>query len=403
MMNYEYILVRYGEMTTKGKNRSKFVSTLKDNVKHKLKKFKNIKIEATHDRMYIQLNGEDHEAIAERLQDVFGIHKFNLAMKVPTDLEEIKKGALAAFLQLKREVKTFKITVHRSYKHFPMQTMEILPEIGGYVLQNTEDITVDVHNPDVNIRVEIRSGYSYIMCDERMGAGGLPVGVGGKVMLLLSGGIDSPVAAYLTMKRGVSVEAVHFHSPPFTSERAKQKVIDLAQELTKYCKRVTLHLVPFTEVQKTIHKEVPSSYSMTVMRRMMMRIAERIAEERNALALTTGESLGQVASQTLDSMYTINEVTNYPVIRPLIAMDKLEIIKIAHEIGTYETSIRPYEDCCTVFTPASPATKPKREKANKFESYYDFTPLIEEAVANTEKMVLQTVEVAEEEQFEDLF
>ncbi|CAM4213718.1 thiamine biosynthesis protein ThiI [Bacillus manliponensis] len=403
MMNYEYILVRYGEMTTKGKNRSKFVSTLKDNVKHKLKKFKNIKVEATHDRMYIQLNGEDHEAIAEHLQDVFGIHKFNLAMKVPTDLEEIKKGALAAFLQLKHEVKTFKITVHRSYKHFPMQTMEILPEIGGYVLQNTEDITVDVHNPDVNIRVEIRSGYSYIMCDERMGAGGLPVGVGGKVMLLLSGGIDSPVAAYLTMKRGVSVEAVHFHSPPFTSERAKQKVIDLAQELTKYCKRVTLHLVPFTEVQKTIHKEVPSSYSMTVMRRMMMRIAERIAEERNALALTTGESLGQVASQTLDSMHTINEVTNYPVIRPLIAMDKLEIIKIAHEIGTYETSIRPYEDCCTVFTPASPATKPKREKANKFESYYDFTPLIEEAVANTEKMVLQTVEVAEEEQFEDLF
>lgn len=402
-MTYEYILVRYGEMTTKGKNRSKFVSTLKDNVKHKLKKFKNLKVEATHDRMYIQLNGEDHEAVAEHLKDVFGIHKFNLAMKVPTDLEEIKKGALAAFLQLQREVKTFKITVHRSYKHFPMQTMEILPEIGGYVLQNTEDIKVDVHNPDVNIRVEIRSGYSYIMCDERMGAGGLPVGVGGKVMLLLSGGIDSPVAAYLTMKRGVSVEAVHFHSPPFTSERAKQKVIDLAQELTKYCKRVTLHLVPFTEVQKAIHKEVPSSYSMTVMRRMMMRIAERIAEERNALALTTGESLGQVASQTLDSMHTINEVTNYPVIRPLIAMDKLEIIKIAHEIGTYETSIRPYEDCCTVFTPANPSTKPKREKANKFESYYDFTPLIEEAVANTEKMVLQTVEVAEEEQFEDLF
>ncbi|PGZ96607.1 tRNA 4-thiouridine(8) synthase ThiI [Bacillus pseudomycoides] len=403
MMTYEYILVRYGEMTTKGKNRSKFVSTLKDNVKHKLKKFTNLKIDATHDRMYIQLNGEDHEAVADKLQDVFGIHKFNLAMKVPTDLEEIKKGALAAFLQVKREVKTFKITVHRSYKHFPMQTMELLPEIGGYILQNTEDITVDVHNPDVNIRIEIRSGYSYIMCDERMGAGGLPVGVGGKVMLLLSGGIDSPVAAYLTMKRGVSVEAVHFHSPPFTSERAKQKVIDLAQELTKYCKRVTLHLVPFTEVQKTINKEIPSSYSMTIMRRMMMRIAERIAEERNALALATGESLGQVASQTLDSMHTINEVTNYPIIRPLIAMDKLEIIKIANQIGTYDISIRPYEDCCTVFTPASPTTKPKREKANKFESYYDFTPLIEEAVANTEKIVLQTVEVAEEEQFEDLF
>ena len=386
MMTYEYILVRYGEMTTKGKNRSKFVSTLKDNVKFKLKKFPNIKIDATHDRMYIQLNGEDHEAVSERLKDVFGIHKFNLAMKVPSELEDIKKGALAAFLQVKGDVKTFKITVHRSYKHFPMRTMELLPEIGG------------------NIRVEIRSGYSYIMCDERMGAGGLPVGVGGKVMVLLSGGIDSPVAAYLTMKRGVSVEAVHFHSPPFTSERAKQKVIDLAQELTKYCKRVTLHLVPFTEVQKTINKEIPSSYSMTVMRRMMMRITERIAEERNALAITTGESLGQVASQTLDSMHTINEVTNYPVIRPLITMDKLEIIKIAEEIGTYDISIRPYEDCCTVFTPASPATKPKREKANRFEAKYDFTPLIEEAVANTEQMVLQTVEVvAEEEKFEELF
>lgn len=403
MMTYEYILVRYGEMTTKGKNRSKFVSTLKDNVKFKLKKFKNIKIDATHDRMYIQLNGEDHEAIAERLKDVFGIHKFNLAMKVPTELEEIKKGALAALLQVKGEVNTFKMTVHRSYKHFPMKTMELLPEIGGYVLENTEDITVDVHNPDVNVRVEIRSGYSYIMCDERMGAGGLPVGVGGKVMLLLSGGIDSPVAAYLTMKRGVSVEAIHFQSPPFTSERATQKVIDLAQQLTKYSKRITLHLVPFTEVQKMINKEIPSSYSMTVMRRMMMRIAERVAEERNALALTTGESLGQVASQTLDSMHTINEVTNYPVIRPLITMDKLEIIKIAKEIETYDISIRPYEDCCTVFTPVNPSTKPKREKANRFESYHDFTPLIEEAVANVETMVLQTVEVAEEEQFEDLF
>ena len=404
MLKYEYILVRYGEMTTKGKNRSKFVSTLKDNVKFKLKKFPNIKIDATHDRMYIQLNGEDHEAISERLKDVFGIHKFNLAMKVPSELEDIKEGALAAFLQVKGDVKTFKITVHRSYKHFPMRTMELLPEIGGHILENTEDITVDVHNPDVNVRVEIRSGYSYIMCDERMGAGGLPVGVGGKVMVLLSGGIDSPVAAYLTMKRGVSVEAVHFHSPPFTSDRAKQKVIDLAQELTKYCKRVTLHLVPFTEVQKTINKEIPSSYSMTVMRRMMMRITERIAEERNALAITTGESLGQVASQTLDSMHTINEVTNYPVIRPLITMDKLEIIKIAEEIGTYDISIRPYEDCCTVFTPASPATKPKREKANRFEAKYDFTPLIDEAVANKETIVLQTVEVvAEEEKFEELF
>lgn len=401
-MKYDQILVRYGEMTTKGKNRSKFVSILKENIKHKLKKFKALEYEATRDRMYIKLNGEDHEEVSERLKDIFGIHTFSLALKVGTDLEEMKQGVLAAFLQTKKEVKTFKVSVHRAYKQFPMETNELNRELGAHILRNTEGITVDVHNPDINVRVEVRPEFTYIMCEERTGAGGIPVGTGGKVLLLLSGGIDSPVAGYLAMKRGVTLEAIHFHSPPFTSERAKQKVVDLAQQLTKYCKKITLHIVPFTEVQKAIHKQIPDSYTMTVMRRMMLRIAERIAAERNALALVTGESLGQVASQTLDSMHTINEVTNYPILRPLITMDKLEIMKIANEIDTYNISIRPYEDCCTIFTPPNPSTKPKREKANRFEQFYDFSSLIEEAVAHTEKMVLQMAELEIEEEFQEL-
>ncbi|MFD3445299.1 tRNA uracil 4-sulfurtransferase ThiI [Microbacteriaceae bacterium 4G12] len=402
-MNYNHILIRYGEMTTKGKNRSKFVSVLKENIKYKLKKFKNVEYETTRDRMYIKLNGENHEEISDRLQQIFGIHTFSLAMKVDTELEEIKRAALAAFLQVKKEVRTFKIAVHRSYKQFPLETNELNREIGGYILQNTENITVDLHHPDVKVRVEVRPEATYIMCEERAGAGGLPVGVGGKVMLLLSGGIDSPVAGYLVLKRGATIEAVHFHSPPFTSERAKQKVIDLAQQLTKYCKKVILHVVPFTEVQKAIHKEIPASYTMTIMRRMMMRITERIAEERGVLAIATGESLGQVASQTLDSMHTINEVTNYPILRPLITMDKLEIMKIARDIDTYDISIRPYEDCCTIFTPPNPTTKPTREKANRFEQFFDFNPLIEEAVANIEKLLLQTKEIKAEDEFQDLF
>lgn len=405
-MKYDYLLIRYGgELTTKGKNRSKFISILKENIKYRLKKFTSLQYEATRDRMYIQLNGEDHEAVAERLKDVFGIHSFSLSLKVDTELEAMKQGALAAFLetQKKKDVRTFKVSVHRAYKQFPLQTNELNREIGGYVLQNTDNITVDVHTPDVNVRVEVRSDFTYIMCDEQSGAGGLPVGAGGKVMLLLSGGIDSPVAGYLAMKRGVTLEAIHFHSPPFTSERAKQKVIDLTQELTKYCRRISLHVVPFTELQKAIHKQIPDSYTMTVMRRMMLRIAERIAQQRGALALVTGESLGQVASQTLDSMHTINEVTNYPILRPLITMDKLEIMKIANHIDTYNISILPYEDCCTIFTPPNPSTKPKREKASRFEGFGDFEPLLLEAIEQTETILIQAAEDKVVEEFKELF
>lgn len=388
-MNVEYILIRYGEMTTKGKNRGRFTSILRENVRNRLKSFENIKITATRDRMYIKLNGEDHEKVASSLKQVFGIHTFSYARKVDTELEAIKKGALQAIEELGDTVKTFKVNAQRSYKQFPLNTPQLNRELGGYILQNTEHLTVDVHNPDVAVRVEVRDDATYITCGEEYGAGGYPVGVGGKVMLLLSGGIDSPVAAYMLLKRGVSIEAIHFESPPFTSDRAKQKVIDLASTLTRYCKRVTLHVIPFTEVQKAIHKEMPASYTMTIMRRIMLQIAEKVSVERKALALATGESLGQVASQTLDSMHTINEVTNYPVLRPLLAMDKLEIMDIAKKIDTYDISIRPYEDCCTIFTPANPTTKPKRDKVARFESRFDFTDLINEAVSSKETLIFE--------------
>ncbi len=388
-MNVEYILIRYGEMTTKGKNRGRFTSILRENVRNRLKSFENIKITATRDRMYIKLNGEDHEKVAASLKQVFGIHTFSFARKVETELEAIKKGALQAIEELEDTVKTFKVNVQRSYKQFPLNTPQLNRELGGYILQNTEHLTVDVHKPDVAVRVEVRDDATYITCGEEYGAGGYPVGVGGKVMLLLSGGIDSPVAAYMLLKRGVSIEAIHFESPPFTSDRAKQKVTDLASKLTRYCRRVTLHVIPFTEVQKAIHKEMPASYTMTIMRRIMLQIAEKVSVERKALALATGESLGQVASQTLESMHTINEVTNYPVLRPLLAMDKLEIMDIAKKIDTYDISIRPYEDCCTIFTPANPTTKPKRDKVARFESRFDFTELINEAAASKETLIFE--------------
>ncbi|MDF2945439.1 MAG: thiamine biosynthesis/tRNA modification protein ThiI [Bacillales bacterium] len=402
-MEFNHILVRYGELSTKGRNRSKFVSALRENVQFRLKQFEKVKVKAERDRLYVELNGEPFELVMDELEKVFGIHTFNLALKTETDLEKIKEAVLYA-ADISNSAKTFKITVHRAFKRFPMDTYELQSELGAHVLINLQGkYTVDVRNPELNIRVEIREDASYVMLNERKGAGGYPVGVGGKAMLLLSGGIDSPVAAYLTMKRGVNVEFIHFHSPPFTSERSKQKVEDLAKVLSNYCRKVQLHIVPFTELQKAIHKDIPGSYTMTIMRRMMLRIAEEVAIKRKALALATGESLGQVASQTLDSMSTINEVTNMPVLRPLITMDKLEIMEIANKINTYNISIRPYEDCCTIFLPENPTTKPKKDKANVFESKFDFEPYIEDAVNNIETLSFVRGMSQEDQELEKLF
>ncbi|WP_243386042.1 tRNA uracil 4-sulfurtransferase ThiI [Bacillus kexueae] len=383
-MQYDHILIRYGEISLKGKNRKQFVDRLKRNVKSVLKKnFPNLEYQANRDRFFIKLNGEDGLKVADQLQLVFGIQSFSLALKTDTDLEAIKETALNAVKQLYKAGDTFKVSTKRADKTFPLTSDELNYELGRHILINTEDLTVDVHKPTIHVRVEVRHDSTYIMCRDYKGAGGLPVGSSGKAMLMISGGIDSPVAGYLSMKRGLKIEAVHFFSPPYTSERAKQKVIDLVEKLTEFGGDITLHIVPFTKIQETIQKNIMKNYSMTTTRRMMLQITDQLRQKRDALAIVTGESLGQVASQTLESMFTINEVTSTPVLRPLIAMDKTEIIEIADKIDTLEISNRPFEDCCTIFTPAMPKTKPRVEKVHKYESYTDFDSLVQEAVENT--------------------
>ncbi|ADC48777.1 thiamine biosynthesis protein ThiI [Alkalihalophilus pseudofirmus OF4] len=403
-MEYNHILIRFGELALKGKNRSFFEKQLLQNMKFTLKGLSNLTFKRTYGRIVIELNGENHEPVMEKLSNIFGIHSFSLALKVENDVDEMKKAALGILKeqQAAEGIKTFKITSKRAYKPFPIDSQQLNQMIGGYVLSQSEDISVDVHNPDLDIRVEVRETATYLTFGQYPGAGGLPVGTGGKVLLMLSGGIDSPVAGYLTMKRGARIEAVHFHSPPYTNERALQKVKDLAQTLTKYGSSIRLHLVPFTEIQQYLHKEAPSNYQMTLMRRMMLRISERIARERDILAIASGESLGQVASQTLHSMNTINEVTNLPIIRPLITMDKLEVIDIAKKIDTFETSILPFEDCCTIFLPSDSKTRPKREHANKFEKYLEFDKYVNDAVERTESVQITSVSKAEKD-MEDLF
>ncbi|ERN52316.1 tRNA uracil 4-sulfurtransferase ThiI [Alkalihalophilus marmarensis] len=403
-MEYNHILIRFGELALKGKNRSFFEKQLLQNMKFTLKGLSNLTFKRTYGRIVIELNGENHEPVMEKLSNIFGIHSFSLALKVENDVDEMKKAALGILKeqQAAEGIKTFKITSKRAYKPFPIDSQQLNQMIGGYVLSQSEDISVDVHNPDLDIRVEVRETATYLTFGQYPGAGGLPVGTGGKVLLMLSGGIDSPVAGYLTMKRGARIEAVHFHSPPYTNERALQKVKDLAQTLTKYGSSIRLHLVPFTEIQQYLHKEAPSNYQMTLMRRMMLRISERIARERDILAIASGESLGQVASQTLHSMNTINEVTNLPIIRPLITMDKLEVIDIAKKIDTFETSILPFEDCCTIFLPSDSKTRPKREHANKFEKYLAVDKYVNDAVERTESVQITSVSKAEKD-MEDLF
>lgn len=401
-MTHDHLVLRYGELALKGKNKKDFEAKLKQNVQQVLQPFPNVKVKRHFDRLYVLLNGEDYEPIVEKLQTVFGIHKISLAIKVDHVLEDMQHGALVALQETNQDAKTFKVTTKRPNKRFPYDSQKLNYLIGSYILSHTESLTVDVHHPDIEVRVEVKNDATYISCQHFEGAGGLPVGTSGKVMLLLSGGIDSPVAGYLTMKRGVEIEAVHFHSPPYTSERAKQKVEDLARVLTAFGGKIKLHVVHFTAVQEALKKEVPANYNMTIMRRIMLRITERLADQSGALAMATGESLGQVASQTLESMHTINEVTNYPVLRPLLAMDKVEITKISHKIGTYDISIRPYEDCCTIFLPPSPKTKPKREQANRFEQSLDIEALVNEALNQTDVITLQPG-MAHDEAFDELF
>ena len=398
-MQYDHILVRFGELTTKGKNRKVFIGKLVQNVRLALKEFEHLEYQRTYDRLYILLHDEDQDAVIEKLKKVFGIHSFSLAIKVDTDLEEIKKAA--AYLIENHEGNTFKIDTKRNDKSFPMMSQDINRVIAGHVFNHVhKPLKVDVHHPDLLIKIELRHDSTYIMNDVVMGAGGYPVGIGGKALLMLSGGIDSPVAGYLTLKRGVEIECIHFSSPPYTSERARDKVLRLVEKLTDYSPKIKVHIVPFTDLQLAIYDHCDESYAMTIMRRMMYRVAEGVAKKNHCLVLANGESIGQVASQTLESMNVINQVTRMPVIRPVVCMDKLEIIDTAKKIDTYDISIEPYEDCCTIFTPKQPATKPKQYKVDQYEADFDFMPLVEACIEGIETIV---VTKKQEQADEDLF
>lgn len=383
-MEANYILIRFGELTTKGKNRKLFTQKLLKNTKEILQEYKDLQYDLKHDRMYVILNGHNHIEVCKKIKKIFGIYSFSVAYKVERDLEKTKE--VVSNIINNDSGNTFKINTKRSDKSFPGHSQDINREIAGHVFHHmTRPLHVDVKNPDILITVEIRYDAIYIMDNVIKGAGGYPVGIGGKALLMLSGGIDSPVAGYLTLKRGVDIECIHFASPPYTNDFAREKVLDLVDKLKFYAHgSIKVHIIPFTKLQLAIYDHCDESYAMTVMRRMMYRIAERIALKNHCLVLVNGESIGQVASQTLNSMQVINEVVKIPVLRPVVCMDKLEIIDIASQIDTYEISIRPHEDCCTIFTPKAPATKPKSFKAEGFEALFDFETMIEDCVNNVE-------------------
>lgn len=387
-MIYDHLLVRYGELTLKGANRKMFVNQLRSNVKRSLMPLQGYKVKANRDRMYIELEeGADIKEMSQRLSKVFGIYSISPVLKIDKTMDAIKEQAIE-FAKGYNDGDTFKIDVKRSDKQFPYDTYEIQREVGGAVLQGAEHVSVNVRNPDHTIKVEVRLDAVYIYDEVIPGAGGLPVGTGGKTLLMLSGGIDSPVAGMEVMRRGVTIEAIHFHSPPFTSEKAKEKVIELTRILSTHVGPIKLHIVPFTTLQKQVNKVVHERYTMTSTRRMMMRVADKLVHQIDANAIVNGENLGQVASQTLKSMYAINHVTSTPVLRPLLTLDKEEIVKKAKAIGTYDVSIQPFEDCCTIFTPKNPVTEPDFDKVEKYEDGFDFEPLVQEAVDGIETLTI---------------
>lgn len=384
-MKSDCILIRYGELALKGKNQNVFVQKLMKNIRNKLKGFINVRVIRRQGRLFVELNGHVAEPIINELKNVFGIVAFSPAKRVRNEIECIGEAVLN-FVS-RSQFTTFKVISKRANKMFPMGSQEMNQYFGSLVLSKMSDVRVDVHHPDLRIHIEVRERDTYIYGNDIKGLGGLPVGVSGKVLLFLSGGIDSPVAGYLALKRGAELECIHFHSYPYTSNRARQKVIDLAQQLTKYGGSLKIYMVPFTEVQLEIKKECSEPYLVTIMRRMMFRIAEEIVKQKT-LTFITGENLGQVASQTLESLSTINNSTNALILRPLITMDKQEIISVAKKIHTYETSILPYEDCCTVFLPKNPKTKPIERFVCEEEKKLNMEVLIQNAVSGVEVLYL---------------
>ena len=375
------IMIKYGELSTKKDNINLFLSTLKKNIENSLKSIDNT-ISYDKGRMFVEIKEEDFDKTLDILKCIFGIHEINIVYKIQHDYENLKHELVKIIKNV--DFKTFKIETKRSDKSFFKTSPEISKELGAVVLKNNEGITVDVKNPDLCINVEIRLDAFYIYFDSVEGSGGYPVGTLGKGMLMLSGGIDSRVAGYLASKRGIKLEAIYFESPPHTSLEAKNKVKDLATILSKYCGSIKLHVIRFTDIQEAIYKNINNEYLITIMRRMMYRIAENIANYNKCNVIVNGESVGQVASQTLTSIKAINEVIKLPVIRPLACFDKLEIINLARHIGTYETSILPYEDCCTIFVPKHPVINPSIDKCRDYEELIDYEGLIAEAIKNHE-------------------
>ena len=388
----EIILIKYGEIILKGLNRRWFENLLIKNIRSAIGN-KNVEsIVKGQAVIYITPNPDaDIDAMVNRLSKVFGIVFIARAAVFPKDMDVILNEGVPYLEDALAFCNTFKVEARRSDKKFPLKSPEISREMGGAILRRNKHLSVDVHEPDAVVRVEIRDDEAYVYADSaRMaGSGGMPTGSNGKATVLLSGGIDSPVAAWMIAKRGVEIDAVHFFSPPYTSERAKEKVIQLAREVAAYTGKYNLYIVPFTEQQLAIRDNCPEEHLTLIMRRMMMMTAERIAQKNNSLALITGESIGQVASQTIHALAVTNETVSMPVFRPLIGMDKNEIIEIARKIGTFETSILPYEDCCTVFVPKHPTTRPVLEKILQSQAKIDMEALVEKAVEETEWILIE--------------
>lgn len=386
MVKYTEVMIRYGELSTKGKNRKDFIGRLAGNVTKVLKDFPEVEIHPRHDRMHIVLNGAPFEEIDKRLKKVFGIQTYSPAIKVPKTLEDIEKTSLELMQAVFKDGMTFKVNTRRSDHKFEYDTNQLNRIIGDYLFDNMDNLKAEMKHPDIVLRIEVRQDAVYISNQLLHGVGGMPVGTAGKAVMMLSGGIDSPVASYLALKRGVDIEMVHFFSPPYTSEKALAKAKELTGVLANYSGKINFIAVPFAEIQETIKEKLPEGYLMTIQRRFMLRLADLIRQKRGGLAIFNGESVGQVASQTLESMVAINDVTTTPVIRPVATMDKTEIIERAQEIGTFDLSIEPFEDCCTIFAPPRPKTKPKLDKAREYEARLDVDGLIQRALDGIEVM-----------------
>ncbi len=391
-------MVRFGELSTKGKNKKDFIRILYENIRRGLKEFDKLTYEMRYDHIYVTLNETDYMPVIECLKEISGIRSVSLVRRVEKDIEALQATSLE--MVKNEEGKTFKVIAKRSDKRFEYTSDEITRKVAARILKNSE-LKVDVHNPDIPLNIEVRDEAAYIFFKTYICAGGYPLGVGGKTMHMLSGGIDSPVAAFLMMKRGVTIECIHFASPPYTQEAVIYKLIDLLHELNKWQAKIRLHIIPFTKIQEAIYDNAPESYCITLMRRMMFRLADGLARRRKCPVISSGESVGQVASQTLQSMHVINAVTNLPVIRPCAVMDKIDIIDLSKKINTYEISIRPYEDCCTIFTPKAPKTAPDLGEVLKFEEKFDWAPMIEEALNNVEVKFISD-EVKEDNIVEDI-